>query len=141
MDLPAGGVLPDPPSATALPLSASPGADRPGHDGLFWLTWGLVATAVAWLAWHAARYDFVCDDAYISLVYARNLAEHGELVFNLGDRVEPSFFRVPYKCVCLVEPGRGGGRRGEPFERFGDALQEAGGIGCVGHGRCSQGMA
>lgn len=36
------------------------------------------------LLWHSLRYDFITDDAYISFVYARNLAEHGELVFNPG---------------------------------------------------------
>ena len=40
--------------------------------------------AAAFLVWHALRYAFVTDDAYISFVYARNLAEHGELVFNPG---------------------------------------------------------
>ena len=40
------------------------------------------------LVLHARLFAFVTDDAYISFVYARNLAEHGELVFNLGDRVE-----------------------------------------------------
>lgn len=40
------------------------------------------------LIWHVLRYQFITDDAYISFVYARNLAEHGELVFNLGDPVE-----------------------------------------------------
>lgn len=48
----------------------------------------LLSAAVAILVAHTLRYDFVTDDAYISFVYARNLAEHGELVFNLGDRVE-----------------------------------------------------
>lgn len=48
----------------------------------------VLAVAVAILVAHTLRYDFVTDDAYISFVYARNLAEHGELVFNLGDRVE-----------------------------------------------------
>ena len=33
-------------------------------------------------------YDFITDDAYISFVYARNLAEFGVLEFNIGDRVE-----------------------------------------------------
>lgn len=47
----------------------------------------LVAIAAA-LVLHSLVFDFVCDDAYISFVYARNLAEHGQLVFNLGDRVE-----------------------------------------------------
>ncbi|MDZ4697655.1 MAG: hypothetical protein SGI86_21130 [Deltaproteobacteria bacterium] len=37
---------------------------------------------------HALYFDFLTDDAYISFRYARNLAEHGELVFNLGERVE-----------------------------------------------------
>src|SRR5438067_8589447 len=35
-----------------------------------------------------AFFNFVTDDAFISFVYARNLAEHGQLVFNLGERVE-----------------------------------------------------
>jgi arabinofuranosyltransferase len=47
----------------------------------------LCASAVV-LVWHSLRFDFVTDDAYISFVYARNLAEHGELTFNLGERVE-----------------------------------------------------
>jgi arabinofuranosyltransferase len=46
----------------------------------------LAATAV--LFPHALLFDFVNDDAYISFRYARNLAEHGELTFNLGERVE-----------------------------------------------------
>jgi hypothetical protein len=37
---------------------------------------------------HARRFDFVTDDAYISFRYARNLALSGQLVFNLGERVE-----------------------------------------------------
>lgn len=41
------------------------------------------------LAWHSLQYSFVTDDAYISFVYSRNLAEHGQLVFNPGlDPVE-----------------------------------------------------
>lgn len=46
----------------------------------------LLATAV--LLPHARLFDFVTDDAYISFRYARNLALSGELVFNLGERVE-----------------------------------------------------
>ena len=38
--------------------------------------------------WHATRFDFVCDDAYISFRYAQNLSRHGVLVWNLGERVE-----------------------------------------------------
>ena len=37
---------------------------------------------------HSLAFDFVTDDAFISFVYAKNLVEHGALVFNLGERVE-----------------------------------------------------
>jgi hypothetical protein len=49
--------------------------------------WPVVVAAVL-LVPHALMFDFVNDDAYISFRYARNLAEHGQLVFNLGERVE-----------------------------------------------------
>jgi hypothetical protein len=49
--------------------------------------WPVLVAAVV-LVPHAWLFDFVSDDAYISFRYARNLAEHGELVFNLGERVE-----------------------------------------------------
>jgi hypothetical protein len=48
----------------------------------------LLMLAGAVLVVHSLAYNFVTDDAYISFVYARNFAEHGELTFNLGDRVE-----------------------------------------------------
>ena len=47
----------------------------------------LGAAAVV-LVVHSLAYNFVTDDAYISFVYARNLAEHGQLTFNLGQPVE-----------------------------------------------------
>src|SRR5204863_68876 len=49
--------------------------------------WPVVVAAVL-LVPHALLFDFVNDDAYISFRYARNLAEHGQLVFNVGERVE-----------------------------------------------------
>ncbi len=49
--------------------------------------WPVIA-ATAVLLPHALLFDFVNDDAYISFRYARNLALHGQLVFNLGERVE-----------------------------------------------------
>jgi hypothetical protein len=52
------------------------------------LRWLLLAVAAVVLIVHAFVYDFITDDAYISFVYARNFAEHGELVFNLGQFVE-----------------------------------------------------
>lgn len=45
----------------------------------------LVAAAGALVA-HSLVFNFVTDDAYISFVYARNLANHGQLVFNLGEK-------------------------------------------------------
>lgn len=44
--------------------------------------------AAALLVAHAMYFDFVNDDAYISFRYADNLVRHGELVYNLGERVE-----------------------------------------------------
>ena len=50
-----------------------------------WLLLGLAALV---LVAHSLAYNFVTDDAYISFVYSRNFAEHGQLTFNLGDPVE-----------------------------------------------------
>jgi arabinofuranosyltransferase len=76
---------------------SSPGAEEPlesassrstrGEARPWWVWAGLAAVAAA-LVWHSLRFNFVTDDAYISFVYARNLVEHGELTFNLGDYVE-----------------------------------------------------
>jgi arabinofuranosyltransferase len=52
-----------------------------------WRYYAFMVAAVV-LVWHAHLFDFVTDDAYISFRYARNLALHGQLVFNLGERVE-----------------------------------------------------
>jgi hypothetical protein len=51
-------------------------------------TAALLAAAAAALIAHMRFFWFVTDDAFISFVYSRNLAEHGQLVFNLGERVE-----------------------------------------------------
>ncbi len=45
----------------------------------------LVAAACALVA-HSLVFNFVTDDAFISFVYSRNLAQHGQLVFNLGEK-------------------------------------------------------
>src|SRR5437868_13867254 len=50
--------------------------------------WLLLCAAAVVLVVHALAYNFVTDDAYISFVFSRNLAEHGELTFNLGQPVE-----------------------------------------------------
>ena len=52
---------------------------------------------------HAWRYHFFCDDGLIALRYARNLVEHRELVYNVGERVEG--FTSPL-WVLLVSLGR-----------------------------------
>ena len=51
----------------------------------------LAAVAAPWLAvlaWLASAAWFLCDDAFISFRYARNLVEGHGLVFNAGERVE-----------------------------------------------------
>jgi arabinofuranosyltransferase len=50
--------------------------------------WVLLGIAGIVLVVHSLAYNFVTDDAYISFVFSRNFAEHGELVFNLGEQVE-----------------------------------------------------
>jgi arabinofuranosyltransferase len=63
-------------------VTRGPALHRPAHIAL------LALCGVA-LVWHSLQYGFVTDDAYISFVFSRNLAEHGELVFNPGmDPVE-----------------------------------------------------
>ncbi|MCA9674748.1 MAG: hypothetical protein H6708_11765 [Kofleriaceae bacterium] len=54
---------------------------------LLW-RWAPLVPIAAVLVWHSLQFDFVTDDAYISFVYSRNLAEHGQLAFNLGHPVE-----------------------------------------------------
>lgn len=48
----------------------------------------LLGVAAVVLVFHAFVFNFITDDAYISFVYSRHLAEHGQLVFNPGDYVE-----------------------------------------------------
>jgi arabinofuranosyltransferase len=50
--------------------------------------WALLGLAGLVLVGHSLAYNFVTDDAYISFVFARNFAEHGQLAFNLGQPVE-----------------------------------------------------
>jgi len=52
------------------------------------LRWALLGLAAIVLIAHSLAYDFVTDDAYISFVFSRNLAEHGQLAFNVGQHVE-----------------------------------------------------
>src|SRR5262249_36786064 len=68
--------------ATVNVVLASPGMQRRT------LVLGLVGIAAVILIAHSLVWNFVTDDAFISFVYSRNLAKHGQLVFNLGERVE-----------------------------------------------------
>jgi arabinofuranosyltransferase len=53
-----------------------------------WLRSSLLAVIALAALWHGSSYDFFCDDAFIALRYAKNLSEHHELSYNLGQRVE-----------------------------------------------------
>lgn len=55
---------------------------RVGRDTLL-RSAGAVAIAAAALV-HTRAWRFICDDAYISFRYARNLAEHGTLAYNVA---------------------------------------------------------
>ena len=64
---------------------------EPTQDASPATTWRPTAAAVVMAAVvtavfvvHARAWEFLCDDAFISFRYARNLAEHGALVFNVG---------------------------------------------------------
>src|SRR3954471_5389789 len=50
--------------------------------------YGLILLVAPIFLVHVLLFNFVTDDAFISFVYSRQLAEHGQLVFNLGERVE-----------------------------------------------------
>lgn len=49
------------------------------------LVLGLMVVVSIGLIWHWDRFDFLCDDAYISFRYAENLARVGELTWNPGE--------------------------------------------------------
>lgn len=56
------------------------------ETGVAWFVASGALVLSALIFWLAR--DFVYDDSYISLRYARNLVEHGQLVWNLGEYVE-----------------------------------------------------
>ena len=51
-------------------------------------SWIGLAFSIGILAAHANHFDFINDDAFISFRYADTLVQHGELTFNVGERVE-----------------------------------------------------
>ena len=63
----------------------------PGAQGRARQTWAFLLVAAPWgglLAWLSHVAWFLCDDAFISFRYARNLLEGHGLVFNPGEYVE-----------------------------------------------------
>ncbi len=52
------------------------------------IIWVLLAMAFAYGLWRAIAVAWVCDDAFISFRYARNLIDGHGLVFNVGEIVE-----------------------------------------------------
>lgn len=77
-----------------------------------------LAAAVGGLLWHASRYDFICDDAYISFRYAENLALHGDLSWNAGERPRVEGYTNFLWTLLLA----GGIRVGIPPERLAPVL-------------------
>jgi len=61
-------------------------APSPAVRDSFWYV-GVVLAALALVA-HAALYDFISDDAFITLRYARNWIDGQGIVFNAGEYVE-----------------------------------------------------
>lgn len=59
----------------------------------------LSLAAFAWLVW---RFGFLCDDAYISFRYARNLAHGHGLVFNPGDAPVEGFSNLLWVLVLAL---------------------------------------
>jgi arabinofuranosyltransferase len=86
--------------------------------------WGTVAIVLgsAALLVHARVFDFLCDDAFIALRFARNLIEHGAPVYNLGERVEG------YTSVLWVVLVALGGSLGAPLPWVTHLLGAASGV-------------
>ncbi|TGM57638.1 hypothetical protein EHQ91_01945 [Leptospira biflexa] len=54
----------------------------------FFSFYGLAFLCIGFALYQAVQWRWICDDAYISFVYARNLWEGNGFVFNVGERVE-----------------------------------------------------
>ncbi|MFV8752121.1 hypothetical protein ACNOYE_16360 [Nannocystaceae bacterium ST9] len=75
----------------------SPSGLRPSVPALL----GLLALGVVLLV-HLRSWSFVCDDAFISFRYARNLGEHGALVYNLDPLEKVEGYTNPLWVVILA---------------------------------------
>ena len=64
--------------------SSPPQPQEPSQHG----AWALIALCIVGLLAHGFYQRFLCDDAYITFRYARNVAAGNGLVFNPGEHVE-----------------------------------------------------
>jgi arabinofuranosyltransferase len=62
---------------------------------------GLLALGLILLV-HLRQWSFLCDDAFISFRYARNLGEHGALVYNLDPLEKVEGYTNPLWVVILA---------------------------------------
>ena len=88
-----------PPRELTIPPRAS---TRRLIQGLFWLAATAAIAAYLWNVWRFS--DFLLDDTFISLRYARHLVDGHGLVFNLGERVEgyTNFLFVILAAMSMV---------------------------------------
>ncbi len=68
--------------------AGGPAAQRTPRWLLALLLAGAFVPLLALLAWHANLYAWLCDDAFISFRYVRNLVGGHGIVYNRGERVE-----------------------------------------------------
>ena len=59
-----------------------------GIDAWQKVVWGITTIAIAYAIYRVVSLWWVCDDAFISFRYAKNLIDGYGLVFNVGERVE-----------------------------------------------------
>lgn len=87
--------------------------------------WLLIAGCSLLLLALASGFDFFCDDAFIVLRYAQNVARHGAPVYNLGERVEGY---TSLSWMLLAVPGAW---LGLPLPRYVQGLGALSGVGLL----------
>lgn len=76
---------------------------RPGDGrGTLWAVAAVLIILVALFVYHASRYWFLIDDAFISFRYARNLAEGGGLVFNPGEEPVEGYSNLAWVLLMAL---------------------------------------
>ena len=74
-------------STTSMHHVSDISTDKFERTSKLYICSGVAFVLIAYCA-HAFSYIFLNDDAYISMRYAHHWAHHGEIVYNLGERVE-----------------------------------------------------